>query len=144
MRTFSEFFAYLGCPLHNVRWSWCAVSPDGKRALFTIWSDEVKDRQYILYPVTLRRPGFIEGDVDTRHGAEEMARIAHYAAINPEVEALGVLTIAVDPAAKPRVRKTYDDSTVFRLRITEADSVYTAHLVDRPIVASLGRRDGSC
>ncbi|ACV34390.1 hypothetical protein [Accumulibacter sp.] len=137
MRTFSDFFAYLGCPLRNTRWSWSAVSADGRRALFTLWSDEVKNRQYVLYPTSLRRPREIPEEADSRLGAEEIARNAHYAASTPGVEAFGVLTIAKDTNATTRERATYDDSTVFRLRIEVVDGVYIAHLVERPSVRSL-------
>lgn len=134
MRSFSDFFAYLGCPLNNTRWSWSAVSADGRRALFTIWSDEVKNRQYVLYPITQRRPGLIAEEADNRLGAEEIARIAHYAATTTGVESYGVLTMAKDTTAQTRARATYDDNTVFRLRIDARDGKYVAHLVERPPV----------
>ena len=105
--------------------------------MFTIWSDEVKNRKYILYPVTERRPGFIDEDVDTRNGAEEMLRVARYVSENPEIEALGVLSVAKDVNAKPRIRATYDDDTLFRLKVTEGRGIYTAELVSRPSVRSV-------
>lgn len=137
MRTFSEFFAYLGCPLHNTRWSWSAVSADGRVALFTVWSDEIKNRQYVLYPTTERRPGMIAAEANSRLGAEEIERIAHYAASTPGVEAYGVLTFAKDTDAKTRERATYDDNTVFRIRVEANGQSYVAHLIDRPTVQSL-------
>ena len=143
MRTFSEFFAYLGCPLRNMRWSWSAVSADGHRALFTLWSDEVKNKQYVLYPVSLRRPREIPEEADSRLGAEEIARNAHYAATTQGVESFGVLTIAKDPSATTRERATYDDNTVFRLRIELRDDVYIAHLIDRPSTRSLVKGAGA-
>jgi hypothetical protein len=137
MRTFSEFFAYLGCPMKNTRWSWSAVSGDGRRALFTLWSDEIKNKQYVLYPTILRRPGRIAEEADSRLGAEEIARVAHYAVSSPGVESFGVLTFAKDAAAATRQREDYDENTVFRLRIEERDGTYVAHLIERPEVRTL-------
>jgi hypothetical protein len=140
MRSYSEFFAYLGCPMKNIRWSWAAISGDGRRALFTIWSDEVKDRKYVLYPTTLRRPGEIAAEADYRLGAEEMARIAHYAVTTPGVESFGVLTIAKDVEATTRERATYDADTVFRLQIEAIDGMLIAHLIERPKVYAMVAR----
>lgn len=134
MRSFSDFFAYLGCPMTNNRWSWSAIATDRSRILFTIWGDEVRDRKYVLYPTSSRRPGLIPEDADNRLGAEEIARLAKLAAKNPDIEAYGVLTIAKDTTASTRARATYDDRTVFRLRVEEHDGQFIAHLVERPEV----------
>jgi 5-methylcytosine-specific restriction protein A len=137
MRSFSDFCAHLGCPLTNVRWSWCAISADSKRAIFTIWDDELKNRRYVLYPPTKRRPGEIAESVDNKLGAEEIFRVAKFAATHPDVEALGILSIAKDKTASARERKTYDDNTVFRLRVEEVDGEIIATTVARPTVASV-------
>jgi 5-methylcytosine-specific restriction protein A len=100
MRSFSEFCAYLGCPLTNARWSWSALSPDGRRAVFTLWSDEVKNRRYVLYPTSERRPREIPHEANQRLGALEIQRIAALAAQDPSIEALGILSFAKDPKAK--------------------------------------------
>jgi len=133
MRTFTDFCAYLGCPLVNSRWSWSALSADGRRAVFTVWSDEVRDRKYVLHPVSERRPGVPE-EADSRLGALEVERIAAAVAADPSIEAFGILSIAKDPKATPRVRESYDDDTLFRLKVVHEDGVYVAHLVARPAV----------
>ena len=137
MRSFSAFCAYLGCPLTNVRWSWCAISPDGKRAVFTIWDDELKNRRYVLYPPTRRRPGEIAESVDNKLGADEIFRVAKFVVTHPEVEALGILSIAKDRTAAARERKTYDDDSVFRLRVEEIEGEIIATTIARPTVASV-------
>lgn len=124
----------------NTRWSWSALSTDQSRILFTIWSDEVKDRKYVLYPTSSRRPGLIPEEADNRLGAEEIARLAKLASENPSIEAYGVLTIAKDTTAATRERATYDDRTVFRLRVEEHDGQFIAHLVERPEVHFLIRK----
>lgn len=140
MRSFSDFFAYLGCPMTNTRWSWSAVSADGRRVAFTLWSDEIKNRQYILFPTSQRRPGCIAEEADSRLGADEIARLAQYAASNPDVEALGVLTFAKDPNAATRERETYDEKSVFRLRVENNSGTLIAHLIERPEAHSLVKR----
>jgi 5-methylcytosine-specific restriction enzyme A len=134
MRSFSDFCAYLGCPLTNTRWSWSALSPNGRRAVFTIWSDEVENRQYVLYPPTERRPREIPTEADSRLGAVEIQRIAAFAVQDPTIEAIGILSLAKDPKAETRERESYDDRTVFRLRIEHDGERYVAHLVERPSV----------
>jgi hypothetical protein len=132
MRTFSDHFTYLGCPLANIRWSWSAISDDGRRAIFTIWGDQVKGRLYVLYPPTERRPGKISTDADARLGAIEIKRIAEAVVADPSIEAFGVLSVAKDKNAVPRVRKTFDDRTLFRLRVERDGDRFVAHLVGRP------------
>ena len=137
MRSFSDFCAHLGCPLTNTRWSWCALSQDNRRALFTLWYDELKNRRYILYPPTKRRPGEIAENVDNKLGAEELHRIVKFVAAHPTVEALGILTIAKSKSATSSQRKTYDDETVFRLQVEELNGEFIATTLSRPTVASL-------
>jgi len=43
--TFSGIWDSLGAPVKDVRWSWCALSPDGKRAVFTLWQDHFDGRR---------------------------------------------------------------------------------------------------
>lgn len=134
MRSFSDHCAYLGCPLTNTRWSWSALATDGKRAVFTIWSDEVRNRTYILYPTTERRPQEIGEEANLRLGAVEIRRIADLAAQDPTIEALGILSFAKDAKAHTRERETFDDRTVFRLRIEKDGERYVAHLLERPTI----------
>lgn len=137
MRTFSDFCAYLGCPLSNSRWSWSAISRDERRAIFTIWGDEVKNRSYVLYPPSQRRPREIPDEADNRLGAEEIKRIAMKAILDPSIECFGILSIAKDPLAETRERASYDDTTVFRLRLEDIEGEYIAHLIERPTVHSI-------
>ncbi len=96
----------------------------------------MKNRQYVLYPTTERREGIPE-EADHRLGAEEIARIAHYAATTPDVESFGVLTFARNTNASTRQRATYDDNTVFGIRVEAKDGKYVAHMLERPTVVSL-------
>ena len=140
MRSFSEFCAYLGCPLTNIRWSWSAIYPDGTRAVFTIWDDELKNGRYVLYPTTSRRPGDIPEEADHRLGADEIQRIAKRAVEEPAIESFGILSIVKDKQAVPRQRKTYDDNTVFKLKIEHVGGEFIATTIARPTVASIVAR----
>jgi hypothetical protein len=138
--SFSEFCASLGCPLKNMRWSWSALSPAQDRAVFTIWSDELRKGRYVLYPTTGRRPGEIDEEANARQGALEIQRIAMLVADNPKIEALGILCRAEDQAAVPRERRTFDRDTVFRLRIQREGEQLIAYTIDRPKVSTLRQR----
>ena len=142
MASFTEFCASLGCSLTNQRWSWAAISQDGRRIVFTVWTDEVDfpNRRYTLHPVAQRRPGEIPDSVENKLGAGESERFAKLAAADPTIEVLGVLCFAQDPAAGQRQRTTFDDRTVYRLRVEQIDGKLIAQLVDRPEVRGLPKK----
>jgi len=142
MKSFSDFCASLGCPLANTRRSWSALSRDGRRALFAIWADEVTARTYVLYPTTQRRPGEIHDEANSRPGAREIERIAAAVVQDPSIGAFGILSFAKDPKAETRVRASYDDTTVFRLRVVMEGGKYVAHLVERIAVRDIPPRAG--
>jgi len=137
MKSFSEFCESLGCPLKNIRWSWCALSANGRRAVFTLWSDEIKDRKVVLFPTTDRGPGEIPAEANLKAGAREVSEVARICERDPTVEALGILCTAQNVLASPRTRKKIDDRTVFRLRVVELDGRLVAELVERVTVQKL-------
>jgi len=140
MTSLSDYCADLGCPLKNVRWSWCALSDDRRRAVFTVWADEVKDRTFVLFPITERRLGEIPEEANQKAGAKEVLEIASYCAGNPQVEVFGVLCVAEDPAARPRVRKHFDHETVFKVSVVSDGERIVAHLIGRMPIESVARR----
>lgn len=71
------------------------------------------------------------GAADLRLGALEIQRIAAMAAQDSTIEAYGVLSVAKDPRAAPRERKSYDDRTLFRIRVEKIEDTYVARLTDR-------------
>ena len=40
--SFSGFCRSIGFPLKNMRWSWSAISNNGRSSLFTIWDNEIR------------------------------------------------------------------------------------------------------
>ena len=139
MRSFSALCAYLGCPLRNIRWSWSAIAPDSKRALFTIWQDEINEGQFVLYPVSERRPGVISESANVRPGAKEVHRISLYAALNPNMPAFGIRCVAQDENAKTRSRKTFDAQTLLRLQIKRDGEQIVAYIVGEVPVETLAQ-----
>ena len=145
-QSFSDFCSSLGCPLNNTRWSWCAISEDSQRAVFTVWGDEMsriegtRNRRYVLAATTERRPGEIPPESNELLGAREMNRIAVYCADNPNVECLGILCTAMDVTAMPRQRKAFDRSSVFRMRVVREGANVIAELYERVPIHSVMRR----
>jgi hypothetical protein len=145
-QSFSDLCSSLGCPLNNSRWSWCAISNDARRAVFTIWGDEMskvegsRNRRYVLAATAERRPGEIPSESNELLGAREMHRIASYCADHPDVECLGILCTAVDVTAIPRQRRTFDRSSLFKMRVVRDDANIVAELYERVPIHSVLRR----
>ena len=57
--------------------------------------------------------------------------------LDPSIECFGILSIAKDPLAETRERASYDDATVFRLRLEDLEGEYVAYLIERPTVQSI-------
>ena len=126
--TFSGIWDSLGAPVKNVRWSWCALSPDGKRAVFTVWQDHFDGRRYpIVYHEDRRK-----NDNANRPGWPEITDIVEHCLANPDTEALGVLCKAKDPEADPREREWVEGNELLELRIErDQDGVPWAHIIGR-------------
>lgn len=115
----TDVFNRLGCPLPGI-YSWAGESPDGTRAAFTVWQDEVLrvngEYLYVIYPTWERRPR-VEGEasVDNRRNALDMRDIAERA-LTSGAECFGVLVKAVDEKTLgARSREWCDERDVRRL-----------------------------
>jgi len=118
--SFSSFIASLGCPLKNTRWSWCALSPDGRRAVFTLWEDCFeRGPNGRRYPVLYHEE---RTELAGRPGYTELLEVVEHCLRNPETQLIGVLQKAKDPDAEPRVRESWQDDRVFLLTF-ERDAV---------------------
>jgi hypothetical protein len=139
----TDVFKRLGCPLTGV-YSWAGESPDGKRAAFTVWQDEVKrvDGEYIylIYPTWERRERAKgEASVDSRPNAIEMRDIA-LRALEREAECFGVMVKAVDPKTLgPRSRESCDERDVRRLELCRDGDRIIAKLTKRVPIRDVAR-----
>ena len=117
MKSFPAICASLGAPVKNQRWSWCALAPDGDRAIFTLWQDCFVNKRY---PVTHKEDRDTNGN-PRRQGWVEMQRIAEHCLSNPEAEILGVLCKAKDENADPRQREWVDDKELLVLKFERSE-----------------------
>lgn len=109
--SFSKFCAQLGTPLKNVRNSWCAYSPERRRAVFTVWADKGVNGRYLFW--------LAEGAPhQSRPGGVEMRRVIK-TVMQEGGEALGILCYAKDPDAQPRVRERFVEESLLVLRFKE-------------------------
>lgn len=120
--SFSNFAIELGCNLRNVRQSWSSISPDGRRAIFTIWADKLIDGHCILEPAEHQR--YMD-----RFGGKELHGILLRTLANPNIEALGIRCEAKNPNVDPRTRKNYDEDHLLVLSITRQTEGIVAEVV---------------
>ena len=119
MLPFSKHVASLGFPLRVVRQSWAAISHDGARVLFTVWKDEVVEDEYIIYPVTERRPGKILAEANDQFGAKEARSLAELAVGDESIQTYGIECIADNTTTPKRSRKSFDQFNLMKLQITK-------------------------
>ena len=105
--------------------------------VFTVWSDEVRGQKYVLQPVAERRPREIPDSVERKLGAIESEKIARLVFADPTDQVFGVLCFAKDPHAEHRKRMTFDDRTVFLMKVEEKDGKLVAEIVERLDVSRL-------
>jgi hypothetical protein len=111
--TFADICAKLGAPVQNPRWSWCALSPDGKRAVFTLWTDML-DRT--RYPILYHEDRASDTNPN-RRGWSEIAYVVQHCLANRDTDILGVLTRAQQPIEYPRVREWVDARDLLTLKL---------------------------
>jgi hypothetical protein len=129
----TDVFKRLGCPLPGI-YSWAGESPDGTRAAFTVWQDEVQrvNKEYlnVIYP-TWERRSRVEGEesVDNRRHALEMKAIAERA-LASAAECYGVLVKAADEKTLgARSREWCDERDVRRLELPRNGERIVAKIV---------------
>ncbi|MBX3493667.1 MAG: HNH endonuclease [Parvibaculum sp.] len=132
--SFTEFCKLLGCSLRNPFWSWCGVSEGQERAVFTIWDDGLKNGQYVLWDDN--------SPYNNRHGAKEMKRALELA-LNRSMQTLGILCTAINPAADPRKRKTFNRDQLLILSLECSRGKIVANAVEYvPASAALVEKNG--
>ncbi|MDE2204344.1 MAG: HNH endonuclease [Burkholderiaceae bacterium] len=107
----SQFFAGLGFPLRNKRWSWGAKNAAGAAVLLRAWADGYSFRDKTV--MVLRKSDALDGSESFGHDErvnhlEELwaGRLAGYV----------VIATAKDPASSPREIKDYREDAVFAVK----------------------------
>lgn len=123
----SEFFAFLGAPLANVRWSWGSARDDG--AIFLrIWQDGVEkiDGKRYAHISTLRA----EGEGDDSLGYVE--RLGHAEKVRAGAKCYFVMCVAKDKNTRPKQIASFNKNEVFvgGQTLQRGDSLFV-EIVDR-------------
>lgn len=131
--SFSKYCDELGLPLKNSRWSWCAIDTDRRKALFTIWDNEVwaDGKTYKLW----------DDDTDKErkgNGIGEMKRVVELAAMDG-FDAFGVRCFPKYPLTSPRERDYFEEEKLISLVIQKRGKDYIATfkgIVPKAVVAA--------
>ena len=110
----NKVFELLGVKPTNPRWSWCALSPDHRRAVFTLWEDEMIDGRSQL--------SGDDYDVAKRLGEADQKKILELV-IAEKIPAFGLVCMADNPAAVPRSIKAVKGDYLIRLEIEKDGKV---------------------
>lgn len=131
--TRNRVFELLGAEPTNPRWSWCALSSDGKRAIFTIWED-LFTRSCQLTPS--------DEAIRRRHGAKEQWELAEKA-IREKIPAYGILCTARDTRAEPRSIRRVNGGHLLRLRLKRKGDAVFAYREGIVTILELASRAGA-
>lgn len=124
----NKVFELLGAVPTNPRWSWCAVAPDHKLAVFTLWEDGISGGRYHL----------MQNDAHptSNHGMADQRRILDLV-MNKEIPAYGLICVAQDLSAIPRSIKEIRADYLVRLKIEKASDGVWGRLKGKVLMAEL-------
>lgn len=125
--TFSGLCAQLGCPLTNVRNRWSAVSASERRALFTVWTDRIKNGRYVYGEAA---------NSDNRAGSRELREHINFV-LSTGAESYGIVCEARDTKAVPRSRRKFDAELLLVLRFVVERGRYVAYITGEVPVAAV-------
>lgn len=130
----SAFFARLGAPLRNARWSWGSQRVSDGSVFLCVW-------QYLKYVENGRMHMLIDrpagpGDYKPNPGHAERTR--HIASVRAGAPCFMVMCTATDPAARPRRIQFFNEDEVFvGGALVERDGATWIQVVGRRPVADL-------
>ena len=110
----------LGTPLVNHLDRWCGLSKKDRRAVFSIWSDELTATGYVFWNDQ-------KSPTDQRIGARELHKTL-LEVLSNGYDAYGILCEAVDPNAADRKRGYFHEDKVLVLRIAKESPGIVAYV----------------
>lgn len=123
----SNFFASLGAPLVNQRWSWGSQRASDGVVFLRVWQDlKFMENSDAFYMVDARSN-------DDTHSAGYTERVRHLDCVRAGARCLLVMCTAKDVEAAPRTIDGFNESEVFTgvaLRDTPADFVFPSGTAD--------------
>lgn len=118
--SFSELCERLGTPLVNPLDRWCGLSTDHRRAVFSLWSDELTAGRYVFWDDE-------KSGNDVRIGARELHTTLHQV-ISNGYEAYGILCEADNPSSPERKRGYFQEDIVLILRLVKESPGIVAYV----------------
>ena len=94
----TQFFAKLGAPLKNSRWSWGGVRQHDNTVFLRVWEDRITERDGSCYMQLSHLEKYGEG----RGNLGYMERLDHIQRIDAGAKCYMVICVAKDPIGTPR------------------------------------------
>ena len=124
----NKVFELLGAKPTNQRWAWCAISPDHRRAIFTLWEHKMQDG----------RTRFLSNEYNKvkRLGEADQQKILDLVMKN-DIPAYGLVCVAQDPAAVPKSIKEIKGDYLIKLKIVKDSEGVLGKHCERVLMAQL-------
>ena len=130
----NKVFDLLGVVPTNPRWSWCAVSPDHKIAVFTLWEDAMVNGRNRLF--------WNQEKTSSRNGEADQKRLLELV-MEEDIPAYGLICVSQDPTAVPRSIKEVRPDYLMKLEITEDSEghwgLHKGKILMAELVKNIGR-----
>jgi hypothetical protein len=132
----TALFALLGAPLANYRWSWGAVRPADGAVFLRVWQDRMREHGGRRFAQVTHHARY--GGDSANPGYRE--RVGHVDRVRGGAPCYLVVCEAVDPAARPRKIRRFNDTEVFPGgRVAEMDGEWWVEVMPGVPVGEVAR-----
>jgi hypothetical protein len=132
--TLTNFFAYLGAPLVNQRWSWGAIRPSDGAVFLRVWQDEQRKIEGNWFAQVTFTKSFAENTPSLGYAE----RSAHVESIRDGKPSFMVMCVARDTEASPRQVANFNRDDIFvGGRLIEVDNDCWLERVNRLPVSAI-------